>query len=574
MDINYIVRFLALAESLNQHEREYHIYALCLDNQSTKILKILKPSHISLIPLTDLEAFDLKLFSTKPKRHLVDYYQTITPCYLLYIFESFPTINQLTYLDPDIYIFSDPTPVFDEIGKSSIALVPNNFSPNREAQKHHGKFGVSWLTLRRNKHALNALNWFRDKCIEWCYDRIENNKYGDQGYLELLAKTFPNVVQLNRPGIILGVWNIDNFQLNYVDEIIVVSGYPIISFHFQGVWADQSNQFDCELPENYEKHGSIITNQIYHTYCKYLFKILSRIQASWPEVNLKRIQRYDLPALLDSQKQLLWSLETVGNVPWNRKKELNAIEEFHQIYTMRPIKDNSGGVQAPHAFALWFMARELAPEVIVESGIFKGMTTWLLENACPDAKIISIDIHLDSREYISENVQYVDQDFSTQDWSNVATTKSLVFFDDHQNAYDRIQQCKKFGFKHIIFEDNYPPLQGDCYSLKKIFAGTGLSVQRETFLVRNLYNIRHGRPVEAAEIKPNQKDAAKIREVLDIYYEFPPVFRKKLTRWGDEWSDHLYPTPKALMELPKKDTHSIYWNDATNYTWMCYARLK
>ena len=135
-------------------------------------------------------------------------------------------------MDPDIYIFSDPTPVFDEIGKSSIALVPNNFSPKRKVQKHHGKFGVSWLTLRRNKRALNALSWFRDKCIEWCYDRIENNKYGDQGYLELLAETFPNVVQLNRPGIILGVWNIDNFQLNYVDEIIEVSGYPIISFHF------------------------------------------------------------------------------------------------------------------------------------------------------------------------------------------------------------------------------------------------------------------------------------------------------------------------------------------------------
>ena len=89
-----------------------------------------------------------------------------------------------------------------------------------------------------------------------------------------------------------------------------------------------------------------------------------------------------------------------------------------------------------------------------------------------------------------------------------------------------------------------------------------------------MYNIKHGRSVEADEIKPNQKDAAKIRELLDIYYEFPPVFRKKSTRWGDEWSDHLYPTPKALMELPKKDTHNIYWNEATNYTWMCYARLK
>lgn len=129
-------------------------------------------------------------------------------------------------------------------------------------------------------------------------------------------------------------------------------------------------------------------------------------------------------------------------------------------------------MMAPHMLAVWFIAKWLSPDIIVESGIWKGQSTWLLEKACPNAKIISIDINLSNREYISNRAIYSDKDFSKHDRSNI-TDKSLVFFDDHQNEYKRLQQCKWFGFKHIIFEDNYPTNQGDCYSLKKAFANAG-----------------------------------------------------------------------------------------------------
>jgi len=41
-------------------------------------------------------------------------------------------------------------------------------------------------------------------------------------------------------------------------------------------------------------------------------------------------------------------------------------------------------------FASWFMARQLDPEVIIESGVWRGQGTWLLEQACPRAQIISM----------------------------------------------------------------------------------------------------------------------------------------------------------------------------------------
>ena len=118
--------------------------------------------------------------------------------------------------------------------------------------------------------------------------------------------------------------------------------------------------------------------------------------------------------------------KTIGRQPWTKAEILEDIDEFTPIYGDRPIRDNYGGMKAPHMFAVWFTARKLEPDLIVESGIWKGQSTWLLEEACPQAKLISIDLNLDTRQYVSDKAVYYDRDFSEQDWSEV-TDRSLVF---------------------------------------------------------------------------------------------------------------------------------------------------
>ncbi len=246
-------------------------------------------------------------------------------------------------------------------------------------------------------------------------------------------------------------------------------------------------------------------------------------------------------------------------------------------------------MKAPHMFAVWFMGRKLSPDFIVESGIWKGQSTWLLEKACPRARLVSIDQNLSYREYISENSVYSNRDFSEQDWSDV-TDRSLVFIDDHQNAYKRLQQCKWFGFKHVIFEDNYPVVQGDCYSLKKAFANAGFEpvqskkpllhdgvaskVLRRCAQLIDLGPISLTPQYETARIPANNIDSRMLRKHLEVYYEFPPVFKTDKTRWGDEWNEETYPTPRPLLERPTKPSHELFRDEARYYTWICYAKLR
>lgn len=267
----------------------------------------------------------------------------------------------------------------------------------------------------------------------------------------------------------------------------------------------------------------------------------------------------------------------IGPAPWSHAQIRADIEQFCQLLDARPIRDNSGGMQAPHLFALWFMVRALQPTAIVESGVWKGQGTWLLRQACPEATIYCIDPNLERIEFRDDRAVYQSHDFAEGDWGQLDRKRTLLVFDDHANALQRVRQARQRGFRHLIFEDNYPASLGDCYSLKKVFAGAGFSPAHDT--VGGTQNTFLGfnwarRKEVSSRVPPNMDDAVYLSHNLEVYSEFPPLFRPSHTRWGDGWVDDLYPTPSPLLCNSDKDRFPVLWKEALAYTWICYARLK
>lgn len=267
----------------------------------------------------------------------------------------------------------------------------------------------------------------------------------------------------------------------------------------------------------------------------------------------------------------------IGPAPWSRAEIRGDLEQFCQLLAARPIRDNRGGMQAPHLFAVWFLARALQPAAIVESGVLKGQGTWMLRQACPDATIHCIDPDLSRVEFRDDRAIYQTDDFAASDWRHLDRERTLLVFDDHVNALDRVRQARKRGFRHMIFEDNYPASIGDCYSLKKAFAGAGFSPvrdrggdKRNPFLGLKWPQSRKAR----SPVPPNTDDALFLSRNLAVYSEFPPLFRPSRTRWSDDWTDELYPTPPAVLEETDKDCFPVLWQESLSYTWICYAQLR
>jgi hypothetical protein len=128
---------------------------------------------------------------------------------------------------------------------------------------------------------------------------------------------------------------------------------------------------------------------------------------------------------------------------------------------------NNNGMSPDTAFYLYYWIREIAPKLIIESGTWRGFSTWVMRQAAPEAKIISLDpifslgYCLDAAK-IGQVYWPADQERSGSDFSccglefMAKPNPSLVLFDDHQNKIHRLQQAIQKGFQRIIFDDNLP----------------------------------------------------------------------------------------------------------------------
>ena len=95
-----------------------------------------------------------------------------------------------------------------------MAFVEHRFSEEYKDKVAYGKFNVGWNTFNRSETAQKALNWWGERCIEWCYDRIEGKKFADQGYLTEIEQKFEGVHVIEYPGINLAEYNLDNYYLS------------------------------------------------------------------------------------------------------------------------------------------------------------------------------------------------------------------------------------------------------------------------------------------------------------------------------------------------------------------------
>jgi len=228
------------------------------------------------------------------------------------------------------------------------------------------------------------------------------------------------------------------------------------------------------------------------------------------------------------------------NIPVWIERSLDFLSDFVSLYERRPIKYNEGGMLFTHMFYFYLILKNLKPELIIESGVFKGQSTWLIENTLPNSDIISIDIDLKKREYISKKVEYRSVDFKFNEFKNIPNN-SLVFFDDHVNHVERIKESNFFGIKNIVLEDNYF-YDGDFQTLKQISNDYNFNHQpglvsliKTYFMFGNIivkkifsskYNSNFDLNYVSQRIRDghfNKETSNYINNLIETYYEFPPL---------------------------------------------------
>jgi hypothetical protein len=267
-DRNYLTRGVALHQSLVRHSPEFTLWALCLDDDAYQAVSALELASLRPVRLADLERADPQLLAAKQSRSTVEYYFTLSPVLPLYLLGHVPGIDSITYLDSDLLFYSSPQPIFEELASGSVVIVPHRYAPHLRGLSIHGTYNVAMLAFRNDREGLAVLGRWREQCLEWCYDRVEDGKFADQGYLDSWPG-LPGVRVLEHPGVDLAPWNFMQYEIDIKADPPTVDGWPLVFYHFQGFKAVGPGLWDPGL-DAYGHMSPLLISWLYGGYLREL----------------------------------------------------------------------------------------------------------------------------------------------------------------------------------------------------------------------------------------------------------------------------------------------------------------
>ena len=225
-------------DSLKNHCKDFHLYIFAFDEKCYEYLKSQNLDHITVISLMEFE--DVDLINIKSTRTPAEYCWTCTPSTIKYCITTF-NLDHCTYIDADLLFFSDPNVLIEELGDDSILLTEHRYTAARDLSERSGIYCVQFITFRNNNFGRTALEWWRNACLEWCYARHEDGKFGDQKYLDDWTSRFKGVHVLKHLGGGLAPWNIQQYNFSKLNDKIIGQeintgqSFIAVFYHYHGV---------------------------------------------------------------------------------------------------------------------------------------------------------------------------------------------------------------------------------------------------------------------------------------------------------------------------------------------------
>lgn len=271
---SYLPAGLSLHRSLCEHAGAFRLWVLCMDTTVEACLRELDLPEVSLIPLSEVET--AALVAVKPGRTAEEYCWTLTPFVPEFVMAREPTAKRVTYIDADLYFFEDPAILLDEFeaSRAHVLITEHAFAREYAWKAKAGIYCVQFMTFRNTREARGVMRWWQDRCIEWCFDRYEDGKIGDQKYLDDWPVRFPGVVHvLQQKERTLGPWNAARFS----DQ---PGALPPVFFHFQSfrVLSEQKMRWYLGF-----RIGAA-ANRFYVRYASEMQRSIVLIQSRWKMV--------------------------------------------------------------------------------------------------------------------------------------------------------------------------------------------------------------------------------------------------------------------------------------------------
>lgn len=194
-DKKYILKGLAMRQSLIDLGVEYKIYWLCLDDETYDTASRLEgvvPFNISYFS----KDIDLQTIKSNPETKYGsqrdNYIWSLAPFFVNFLLRSGK--GDIVYVDSDIFFYESPKIILDYIGDKSIGIHTHRFGPNRK-KLDVGWYNVGVVYLKSDRVGMLTSDLWKHWVIDTSSPYYEEyGTCGDQKFLELFPYMFPNNV--------------------------------------------------------------------------------------------------------------------------------------------------------------------------------------------------------------------------------------------------------------------------------------------------------------------------------------------------------------------------------------------
>jgi len=267
----YLTRGLAMYNSLKQQCESFHLYIFAFDCNSYELLSAMELEHVTVISLQAFE--NERLLAVKDGRTAGEYCWTCASSTIKYCIEEF-NLDHCTYVDADLLFFSDPAVLVAEMDEKSVLITEHRYTPGYDQTATSGIYCVQFVTFKSNAAGMEVLNWWVDACIDWCFNRMEDNKFGDQKYLDDWLTRFDCVHVLQHLGGGVAPWNVQQYNFMYSGkqimgtELASGSNFDLVFYHFHDFHYLKGENYCLSSPQYVLDRNSV--KHIYKPYARAL----------------------------------------------------------------------------------------------------------------------------------------------------------------------------------------------------------------------------------------------------------------------------------------------------------------
>jgi hypothetical protein len=227
--------------------------------------------------------------------------------------------------------------------------------------------------------------------------------------------------------------------------------------HKKKTYTKYWNNFS-EKPKNFIG-TSVFLKKLKKSLNKFLgFKISIRVNKNKPQKDEAYVS-YPIEKVIKKHRSSLivneiYSFLKLSNLKYNKSEIEGYLDEFDYVFGKSPIKEHESGFGYNEGVFFYTLLKIINPEIVIESGVMKGFTTYLIDAATHnDCKIFSYDINFENNMFNSKKATYVNTDI-TNKIPLIKNKKTVALWDDHTSQMDRLKFSQKYNIQYNFFDDD------------------------------------------------------------------------------------------------------------------------